>query len=254
MGFSLIRTGQDGFLRPDENPITPANWGPVSTDNALAILNNQAVPTFQASGSFFYGANFWTGSSVGNDQYASVQVEYKTPAPITSAVDLYLRTAANFSTSYNVDLFGADGNIWNLGIFGGGINTQVQVPVPGRVTTITAVVIGTSVYALYNGVIVLSATDAALSSGSVAIDLFTVSPGLQTDVVYTFFEAGNVVPSSSLIDSRNYGNFPNEAVVEGGTAVYTFQTESRTAGAPLDCRTAGAPRDSRVNPPQNSRS
>ena len=62
--------------------------------------------------------------------------------------------------------------------------------------------------------------------------------------------------ATSVTDSRNYGNFPNNSRNVQGTLIYdVVKVDSRTAGAPADSRAAGAPVDSRVSPniPLNSR-
>jgi hypothetical protein len=66
----------------------------------------------------------------------------------------------------------------------------------------------------------------------------------------------NFVDPSSVVDSRNYGNFPNHHRTVQGTQIYDVPSvDSRTGGAPVDSRTGGAPQDCRVVPnvPQNSR-
>ena len=62
------------------------------------------------------------------------------------------------------------------------------------------------------------------------------------------------IDPSSVVDSRNFGNFPNLSTNVQGTLTYTKpKVDSRAAGAPVDSRAAGAPVDSRVSSPQNSR-
>jgi hypothetical protein len=60
---------------------------------------------------------------------------------------------------------------------------------------------------------------------------------------------------ASVVDSRKYGNFPNDSVDIQGTLTYTVPIfYSRRAGAPIDCRVK-RPVDCRKSPniPQNSR-
>jgi hypothetical protein len=75
------------------------------------------------------------------------------------------------------------------------------------------------------------------------------------DITGVDFTATPIAPTVySVIDSRDYGNFPNHAVDVQGTQTYTVPAvDSRAAGAPVDSRAAGAPVDSRKKAPQNSR-
>lgn len=58
---------------------------------------------------------------------------------------------------------------------------------------------------------------------------------------------------SSVVDSRNYGNFPNTSISVNGTLTYTVQQfESRAAGAPVDSRVSKPVACGTY--PQNSRS
>ena len=69
------------------------------------------------------------------------------------------------------------------------------------------------------------------------------------------FTATAVVTVYSVIDSRNYGNFPNLPINVQGTETYTKPSvDSRKAGAPIDSR-VNKPVDSRKAPniPENSR-
>lgn len=63
--------------------------------------------------------------------------------------------------------------------------------------------------------------------------------------------------ASSVVDSRNYGKFPNLSRTVQGTVIYdVVSVESRSQGAPVDCRVSpNKPVDSRISPniPQNSR-
>ena len=71
----------------------------------------------------------------------------------------------------------------------------------------------------------------------------------------------NIAPSVySVIDSRNFGAFPNNPVDINGTETYTGLgtgvtnvTDCRKAGAPVDSRAAGAPVASGTSYPQNCR-
>lgn len=63
----------------------------------------------------------------------------------------------------------------------------------------------------------------------------------------------------SVLDCRNYGIFPNTAVIVQGTSIFTGQVssnlavpsqDSRIAGAPIDCRIPSIiPQNCRIAPP-----
>lgn len=58
--------------------------------------------------------------------------------------------------------------------------------------------------------------------------------------------------ASSVVDSRNYGNFPNKPVNIEGTQTYVVTSADSRVNVPVDSRVS-KPVDSRVNEPVNSR-
>ena len=72
---------------------------------------------------------------------------------------------------------------------------------------------------------------------------------------FQLFKNWFVTFASSVVDSRNYGSYPNHNRTVQGTVTWDVPSvDSRKGGAPQDSRTS-VPVDSRTTPskPQNSR-
>lgn len=252
MAYIFNKVFSDNFARANEQPLNTANWT-VNTGAfpALAVVNHLCVsvaPFGQA------GTEFYTGSTFGNDQYATATLA-NNPVP-GAELDVFIRSSTDAITSYySAGLFVNPDQTGLVFLLKGGgqIGGNVAVGAVKAGDTLTVGAIGTTIFLVLNGVQLISGTDATFASGRTGMDIFP--PAAQSDMEVSYFETGKIISQTyySSADSRRYGSFPNSAELESGTYVFDVQTSSNSSVPGTDSRTAGAPVDSRASKPTNSR-
>ena len=183
----------DNFQRPNENPITPANWTTVSGAVALAVVSHLCESpdaiTFSADGQAFY-----SGVSFPPDQYAEITLASLTPP---SFVYTIARTNIGGTTGYSASCSGPFGDAAGQIDL---INETTQVTLGTRigVLNIGDIVrlecIGTSISVKLNGSTIISAVDATEVSGLIGVNISPFSA--VGDAAISHFAAGYIVSGS----------------------------------------------------------
>ena len=255
MAYTLTQLASDNFNRANEEPLSPAHWTTIPANTDLAIISHKCV-----SGAANNGEEIYTGVSFPNDQYFSITISSIVSIPVV-AYNFFgqVRSSLGLTAGYQFTLVAnGDGSAsLNLSDEPNEDNYLTYlVPSPKVGDVITIGTIGTTIFAEYNGVEVLSFTDAQYASGELGFGLFYDQT--QTDTSVSLFAAGSVSnplpppPPYSVPDCRNYGHFPNASRSVNGTLIYDVQTSSNSSVPGTDSRVSKPVASGTY--PQNSRS
>lgn len=260
MSFTFTPIATDNFT-PNANPLNPAHWSQ-STDGQgefepLQALNGTCIATSDDNIDF---GEFYTGTSFPSNQYVQIKL-VSFVADGESGFALWLRSSSDAANQYGVSILNLDATHASaeIGVIVNGLENDFAI-LPSF--TITAgdvfifAAIGTTLYLLQNGTVILQGTDSTFNSGLVGIDIDPFTPPNATCVVLSSFVAGSAAIAGtaySVPDDRDYSVFPNNAVNVQGTETYTVPAHP-SHPAPTDSR-AAEPTDSREAAiiPENSR-
>ena len=188
MGFVFTQTASDNFQRADEEPLNPANWtNNTAGEGDLAIVSHLCVAQNAAGG----GAEFYTGVSFPENQFVKIIINGFQSG--SSEIELLILSALDESRAYALALVA----------LGDGTAELALESVPGAsIATKTGIVVqtgdvmalglaGSTVYAFYNGVVVLSfAADGSSTSGDPGLAISWSAA--QTDTSVSLFSAGSI--------------------------------------------------------------
>lgn len=185
MSYIFTPLATDNFHQTD-GPVNPANWTVLTGLNTLQTLLNVCVAPSPAG----TGGDLYTGVVFPDDQYVSV-----TLLADLSEVDIEVRTDVTFAAGYaGVADYLSPGivTVQLISLAGGVLGTvPSQAFAPGDIMTLGA--IGTTIFILWNGAQILSATDSSAASGAPAMGMsYAVT---QADTSVSLFEAGSVAQS-----------------------------------------------------------
>lgn len=257
--ITLTPQFSDTFLYGDTNPL-PSPWTQPDAGIFTAPLQSVSHLAQTVTPGDFGGARY-NGSALPNNQYASVKIAAIAALPAVPVLQCCVRENAAMSSGYDIFLT-VSGN--------GYVSITVEATAAIYVTAnfipyaandvFTIAVVGTTVYALRNGVVVVYASFSASSSGFAGIALG--SSTANADIEASSFAVGAAALGGgavgwSPVDARashTFPTLPNTGVVQSdGSVFYTGQTSSNSTLPPTDSRAAGAPVDSRASKPVNSR-
>ena len=188
MGFVFTQTASDNFQRANEEPLNPANW----TNNTagagdLAIVSHLCVAHNAVGG----GLEFYSGVAFPENQFAKTIINQFQSG--SSVIELLILSALDESRAYALALVA----------LGDGTAELALESVPGAsIATKTGIVVqtgdvmalglaGSTVYAFYNGVVVLSfAADGSSTSGDPGLAINWSAA--QTDTSVSLFSAGSI--------------------------------------------------------------
>lgn len=247
LAFNVLFTDE---FTPDANPLNPANW---TTMTDFADL--QAVSGF-CEASVLADVNIcgavYTGSPINGDQFVTATITADQTV-LGGELEMTVRTDITFTdgASFNIIPTGTGNSSWSL-VTGIVLATGTTVVAPGDVFTLACV--GKTFYVFQNGVSLAVGTDNSATLSNLPSITIEVANSL-SDIKLTDFTTGTVTSVYSVPDCRNYGTFPNSSRDVNGTLIYDVQTSSNSAVPGTDSRAAGAPVDCRVSPniPLNSR-
>lgn len=251
----------DNFT-PNANPLNPAKWTPSQDGEgkfeALQALNATCIPSTTDNADF---CAYYTGIAAPGNQYAQYKLN-NIIADGESGFFFFMRSTLDGFQQYEMAVFNnGDGTTANAAmalVTGDDVGSNLCFLNSFAYTlgdVFAAACIGTDLYLLQNGVVILYASDATYSSGHVGLDLDSFTSSL-TNVIISNFQIGSASqPGSaySVPDDRDYSIFPNNAVTVQGTQTYTVPSQL-SHPAPVDSRKAD-PIDSREAAiiPENSR-
>ena len=188
MGFVFTQTASDNFQRANEEPLNPANW----TNNTfgggdLAIVSHFCVAHNAVGG----GTEFYSGVAFPENQFAKTIINQFQSG--SSVIEIFILSALDSSRLYALALVA----------LGDGTAELVLESAPGAsVATKTGLIVktgdvmalglaGSTVYAFYNDVVVLSfAADGSSTSGDPGLAISWSAA--QTDTSVSLFSAGNI--------------------------------------------------------------
>jgi hypothetical protein len=239
----------DTFQYADVNPL-PAPWASVGGSfTPLQVVSNLAEGTAVGA-----NATYYNGTALPNDQHASLKLA-TFDVSVFPAFQIKVRAAVDFSTSYDIYVTPAANGYVNISLESSPALFSILNYVPysiGDVFTLAA--IGTKLYVLQNGIVIMSASTSLYASGHVGFVL--TEEVANNDTQSSSFAVGAAALGGgavgwSPVDSRVS---PNTGVVQSdGSVFYIGQTSSNSSLPPTDSRAAGAPVDSRASKPTNSR-
>jgi len=251
-------------LTTTANPLNPTNWTTATGATNLKVTGGNCEGTSVGG----FNAEYWSNGVFPNDQYGSIKITGAIPLGSGSTLLVGARCNADASQGFFLEAFdnASTAGHLDLVIADAASNTLFDSPsLPYSVGDVfTIAVVGTTVYAIQNGVVIGSVVSSLYSSGFVMLG--TIPFSALTDVKANSFVAGSAAVAAlaySVPDCRNsYCGlvqtthvYPNGNRTVQGTVIYDVETSNNAAIPPTDSRTAGAPVDSRTasNKPQNSR-
>lgn len=203
--FNLGTLALDTFQRADANPIG-GNWTPVVS--GVFVAGQLASHNFEASASNSAVAAYWNALSWNADQWAQVTIG---ACGSGSDVGIVLRQDTGGAvTFYDLLWTGATGSTGQWFIqkrVAGATSTLAtgNTPTTNVGDTILGVVIGSNLYLYWNGILIGTATDSTLTSGSPGIFLF--ANGTPDTAVISSW-AGGTFSSAPPVPSVSSGNIP----------------------------------------------
>jgi hypothetical protein len=242
----------DTFQYADVSPL-PVPWAaPGGSYTAVQVVSNLAEGTAVGASGAYYN-----GTPLPNDQYASFKLATFNTS-VLPAFSVEARAAADFSTSYDIYVTPAANGYVNISLESTPALFAILSYIPysiGDVFTLAA--IGTKLYCLKNGIVIMYASTALYASGHagfVMTEEIANNDTQSSSFVVGAAALGGGAVGWSPVDSRNFATFPNTGIVQSdGSVFYIGQTSSNSLLPPTDSRAAGAPVDSRVDKPVNSR-
>jgi hypothetical protein len=256
MSIFLTQLASDNFQRPNESPLASPPWARDSFGQAgLQIISHLA----QGTATFTDCTEIYTGVSLPNDQYASATLG----AGIAGNANLVLgvRMVDNGNPAlqmpgYFTRVSGTgNGGTWTIEDGTGGVLANGSGLTVNTGDVFVLAVIGTTLYALQNGVQFGSVTNAAHSSGSV---ILTCSTGASANAVqisnFACGKASTGPPPSNYYSVPDSRVTPNASRNVNGTLIYDVQTSSNPAVPGIDSRGPGVAPVASGTYPQNSRS
>lgn len=199
INFFLIPLGSDPLTGSDVNPLPSPPWteavaGPVDAI-PLEISNHQCVATAPPN---IVAAEIFapTGVTFPNDQYVSVKLAALVPLS-TGGLEPIIRANADFSDFYILVAFDVGDGTQQIefdfivnNAAGGQIIISHGVNIISVGDVFTFGVLGTTVFALQNGVLIFVATETSIASGKPSLGLVPINN--INDVAATNFVAGKV--------------------------------------------------------------
>lgn len=197
-GTSVMFT--ENFDRPDESPLTPANYTTTGLFPGLNLKNLMAVTPSGLS-----GASLYTGNQLPNNQYAEIVVGSFLS---TGEMGVYLRadTALNNAYSGGIEISGGVTTLAIAKRVSGTTTALATLTTPvGIASVITFVAQGTALSLYVNGVLKLNVTDASVASGSTG--MFLVGNTIVGDTTIVRFDTGAIGSQckEQYVHSINYG-------------------------------------------------
>jgi hypothetical protein len=235
----------------NENPLNPALWSVLASGlPPLQILNHECVSTDFGQDS---DIGFYVGITWPDDQWAEIKIA---ALSTDGLLNVDLRMADDQSIGYDLSLTdNGDGTltatvaIQNGAVLGAFITSWTMGDV------FRFAVLGTNLYVFQNGVqIGTTISDSSVASGKACLNFY--AENAVTDIAATHFAGGSVAAGPNVWsqpDCRVAPFGPNASRDVQGTSIYDVQTSCNPAVPGTDSRAAGAPVDCRVSAPQNSR-
>ena len=188
MGFVFTQTASDNFQRANEEPLNPANWTINSVSGGdLAIVSHLCV----AEVALTTGTEYYTGVSFPENQYAKCTIDQFQSG--NSVIELWILAALDESKGYELVLTANGDGTSSLELVSTpGGHTATGAPfIVAMGDTMAIGFIGSTVYAFYNGVQVLSlAADGSSTSGDPGLTI--VFSSTQSDTSISLFSAGSI--------------------------------------------------------------
>lgn len=247
MGLVLTPTFTETFV-PNANPLNPANWT-VFTGGFLSLVASNGVcetPSVGAS-----SANYYSGSALPNNQYASIQIVRLAPDNSGPLVSLYVRASADLSLGNILEVFYTPGQYQAFMSWGASGSTTANLNTVNAGDVFTLAVVGNNYYFLQNNTLIIPVQTDPTGQGSLFTALEVEAFNTLSDCLVTNFVTGSASGSYtepySVPDCRTS---PNLSTPVNGNLQYTIpskhsstlSTDSRSS-TPLPCGTY----------PQNSR-
>lgn len=190
--LQLQNLASDNFTRANANPIG-GNWTPLQSANKAQIVSNQV----ESSAAGTQGDSFYNGLTWPNDQWSQCIVGPVVGASSYVGADVRM-TSTNAFTTYRLAWGGAptgSSGTWFLQKFVAGVYTQLGT---GALTVnvgdvLTLCVIGTTLSAYWNGVLLDVVTDSTISSGNAGFLVLGTTSTANANI--TGWSGGNFVGS-----------------------------------------------------------
>lgn len=201
MALIYTQLAQDLFLRPDENPLDPAQWSEnLGGDGTLAIVSHLCV-----AGDSSFGLEIYTGVVFPDNQYAEIVVANWDAVEGALDVGVQVGTNETVTANFNASTNGDGTSTFSLFVNGGsGVTVVAPDPITGDVLRIE--IVGTSATAKVNGTVILSA-----SVGILNVD--------------------RQGPAVTIVGTSSVSAFRAGSIVDTGSNVLVCDGDSITAGA-----------------------
>ena len=198
MALILTPLGTDNFAA-NSNPLNPAKWTECTDSVDFAPLQALGGYCVAAGGTNIDSCEFFTEVVLPNDQYVSVTLSALSTDGL-SGFTMFLHSTLDAAFQYNVGVFNV-GDGLNVDVVISREDNDVETILAQNLSTpyslgdvFTAAIVGTTIYLLQNGNILLHATDTTYPTGNVGIDVNPFTNAL-TDVKLSNFVAGKVSTS-----------------------------------------------------------
>ena len=252
MALVFTQLASDTFTRTDENPLNPSKWVPVVPNpidsppfEVLAVVSDLCVSPTSAS-NHNTGGEQYVGVPLPSNQYVSFTIETLTANGVVGAG---IRSDNTTFVGYEVFIpngplgSGVPIEIDNVGPSGGTLASTTTTINSGDVITLAAV--GSNLFALVNGVIVLTATDSTYTSGTTFLEM--VDGLSQDDVQVSSYAVGSVMSIGFITGQKASTGTPGNAgsvafplaVTTGDLLVVQFVSQSGSAQTPVVSDTVG---------------
>jgi len=272
---SIVKFPEDGAQQIATDPFTSgsgnlsANWTTPTGGTALQIVSG---PYVEPTATSTVCQAVYTGASFGASQYSEITLHALTGTLAQSLVWPTVRSSTTALTNYEGLIASPSGTSDAAAAIYkrvAGIRTQIGPtatidPVVGDVFRLSVVTgsDGFPVLSLFqNGFLILQVQDSSstpITTGNPGIQAFSSVAIADAQIASWAGGNANVIPTYSIgwspVDCRDFGTFPNTAVLQNsGAEFYTGQTSSNPALPPTDSNPTFPATDSRATIPQNSR-
>ena len=235
---NFFQLASDVFSGGDANPIA-GNWTQLSAAAGFGtaqIVSHLVEPsTVNTDGTSFYNA-----VSFPNDQWSSVTIS---ACAATSKVGVAVRqNTSGTLTAYRLYWSGALGGsgTWTLQRYlnGSAVSLDTGTITVNAGDVLTLAVVGTNLYAYYNGFIFATASNSAIASGAAGFVVFDSSAVANAQISSWSGGNANVQPAATPTFSPAAGSYGNAQTVTissttpGGTIYYTVDGSTPTHSSP----------------------
>jgi hypothetical protein len=215
MSLNLVQTASDTFQRANENPLASPPWTQNGTD-ALQVVSDLCEAT-----AILGQCEIYTGTTLAANQY--VGATYGAQPANSSQIYVFARNQSASTALYN-------GQNYSLRVYRFNSSSTATLYASNNAATIIGsasnltvsngdvwqlAAIGSTIYAIQNGTVLISATDTTWASGSYSA-LNIVDQAALTDVKLSLFSIGTAALTTYSI-SGNAG-VANATVSYSGTA------------------------------------